>query len=108
MQHVGARRAGDVGAVVDREQGAVPAGGVGQDLAGGQFLARLQRPEPLLAGRPLVAQLDDVHAAGQGGVGELGQVAALAARVGAQIQPRGGQDGESSIHGTLHTETLAR
>jgi hypothetical protein len=32
----------------------------------------------------------------------------LAARVGAQIQPGCGQNGESSIKGTLHTETLAR
>ena len=95
VQHVGAGRAGDVGAVVDREQGAVPAGRVGEDLAGRQLVARLQRAEPLLAGRTLVAQLDDVDAAGQGGVGELGQVTALAAGVGAQVQPALRRDGES-------------
>ena len=88
VQHVGAGRAGDVGAVVDREQGAVPAGRVGQDFACGQLVACLERAEPLLTGRTLVAQLDDVHSAGQRGVGELGQVAALAPGVGAQIQPR--------------------
>ena len=88
VQHVGAGGAGDVGAVVDREQGAVPAGRVGEDLARRQLVAGLERAEPLLTGRPLVAQLDDVHPAGQGGVGEFGQVAALATRVGAQIQPR--------------------
>lgn len=104
VQHVGAGRAGDVGAVVDGEQGAVPAGRVGQDLAGGQLVARLQRAEPLLPGRPLVAQLDDVHAAGQGGVGELGQIAALPAGVGAQVEPRGGQ----SCQTLMHTATLAR
>ena len=87
MQHVGAGRAGDVGAVVDREQGAVPAGRVGEDLARGQLVARLERAEPLLTGRPLVAQLDDVDPTGQGGIGELGQVAAFTPRVGAQIQP---------------------
>ncbi len=56
VQHVGAGRAGDVGAVVHREQGAVPVGRVGQDLAGGQLVERLQRTEPLLTGRPFVAQ----------------------------------------------------
>ncbi len=81
VQHVGAGRAG-----------------------GGQLVARLQRAEPLLPGRPLVAQLDDVHAAGQGGVGELGQIAALPAGVGAQVEPRGGQ----SCQTLMHTATLAR
>jgi hypothetical protein len=50
VQHVGAGRAGDVGAVVDGEQRAMPAGGVGEDLARGQLAAGLQRAEPLLAG----------------------------------------------------------
>ncbi|BDB40275.1 hypothetical protein IWGMT90018_07210 [Mycobacterium kiyosense] len=85
VQHVGAGRAGDVGAVVHREQGAVPVGRVGQDLAGGQLVERLQRTEPLLTGRPFVAQLDDVHPPGQRGVGKLGQVAAFPAGVGAQV-----------------------
>ena len=104
MQHVGAGRAGDVGPIVDREQGAVPAGRVRKDLARGQLVARLERSEPLLTDRTLVAQLDDVHSAGQRGIGELGQVAALTARVGTQIQPCCGETGS----GFVHTATLAR
>jgi hypothetical protein len=104
VQHVGSGRAGDVGAVVDREQGAVPAGRVRQDLACGQLVARLQRAEPLLTGRSLVAQLDDVHPTGQGGIGELGQVGALTPRVGTQIQPRCRKSGNRVVH----TATLAR
>jgi hypothetical protein len=101
VQHIGAGRAGDVGAVVDREQGAVPASRVGKDLAGGQLVARLERAEPPFTGRPLVAQLDDVDPTGQGGVDELGQVAALTARVGAQVRPRGGKT-------FVHSATLSR
>ena len=104
VQHVGSGGAGDVGTVVDREQGAVPAGRVGQDLAGRQLVAGLERAEPLLTGRTLVAQLDDVHPAGQCGLGELGQVAALAPRVGAQIQPRPRETGKTFVH----KQTLSR
>ena len=107
VQHVGARRPGDVGAVVDREQGAVPAGRVGEDLACGQLVACLERAEPLLTGRTLVAQLDDVHSACQRGIGELRQVAALASRVGAQIQPRLVEAGETGT-GLVHIPTLSR
>ena len=106
VQHVGAGRAGDVGAVVDREQRAVPAGRVGQDLERGQLVAGLQRAEPLLTGRTLVAQLDDVDPAGQRGVGELGEVAALAARVGAQVQPGGGQPVERQRSRHVHSARL--
>ena len=66
--------------------------------------ARLERAESLLTGRSLVAQLDDVHPAGQGGVGELGQVAALAPRIRTQIQPGGSKTGNRLVH----TATLAR
>lgn len=104
VQHVGPGRTGDVGPVVDREQRAVPAGRAREDLAGGELVARLQRAEPLFTSRSLVAQLDDVHPAGQGGVGELGQVAALAPRVGTQIEPGGGKTGNTIVH----TATLAR
>ena len=86
VQHVGARRQRDVGAVVDRQQRVVPARRVGEHLERLQFLARLQRAEPLLTGRALVAQLDDVDPARQRRVGEFGQVTALAAGVGAEIQ----------------------
>jgi hypothetical protein len=47
--------------------------------------------------------LDDVHPAGQCGVGELGQVTALAAGIGAQIQPGGRETGKRFVH----TATLA-
>ena len=98
VQHVGARRQRDVGPVVDRQQRAVPAGRVGEHLQRGQFVARLQRPEPLLPGRSLVAQLDDVDPAGQRRVGELRQVTALAAGVGAQIQRGASAASRSRVH----------
>ena len=101
VQHVGPGGVRDVGAVVDREQGAVAASRVGEDLAGRQLIARLERAEALFTGRTLVAQLDDVHPAGQRGVGELRQVAAFAPRVGAQIQPRPGKT-------FVHKQTLSR
>ena len=104
VQHIRAGRAGDIGTVVDREQGTVPTGRLGEYLARGQLVARLEGAEPLLTDRPLVAQLDDVDSAGQGRVGELGQVATLAARVGTQIQPRRRETGD----GAVHTATLAR
>ena len=87
VQHGGAGGAGDVGAVVDGQQGAVPPRRVGEHLQRRQFVARLQRAQPLLTGRALVAQLNDVHPAGQRGVGEFGQIATVATRIGAQIEP---------------------
>ena len=50
------------------------AGGVGQDFQGGKLAAGLHGAESLFAGRSLVPQLDDVHSAGQRGVGEFGSV----------------------------------
>jgi hypothetical protein len=79
----------------------VPAGRVGEDLARGQLVACLKRAESLLTGRTLVAQLDYVHPAGQGGVGKLGEVAALASGIGAQVQRRLGKT-------FVHNVTLAR
>ena len=72
VQYVGAGRARDVGTVVDRQQCAVAPRRVGEYLQRRQFVACLQRAEPLLTCRSLVPQLDDVHAAGQRRVGELG------------------------------------
>ena len=86
MQHVGARRAGNIGAVVDREKRAMAPGGVGEHLERGQFGARFERAQPLLTDRTLVPQLDDVDSAGQRGVGELGKVTAFTPGIGAQIQ----------------------
>ncbi len=78
----------DVGPVVDGQQCVVAARGVGEDGQRLEFLARLQRPEPLLTRRALVPQLDDVDPACQRRVGEFGEVAALAPGVGAQVQLR--------------------
>ena len=49
VQDVGPGGPGDVGAVVHREQGTVPARRVGEDLERRKLVARLQRPEALLA-----------------------------------------------------------
>ncbi len=82
VQHVGPRGQRHVGAVVDGEQRVVAAAGVREHLQRRQFVARLQ---------PLLAQLQQVHPAAQGGVGELGEVAALAAGVGADVEPGAGE-----------------
>jgi hypothetical protein len=87
VQHGCAGGAGDVGAVVDGQQGAMSARGIGEYFQSCQFVARVQGAQPLLTRRALVAQLNDVHPAGQGGIGEFGQIAAIATRIGAQIQP---------------------
>ena len=91
VQHGGAGGTGDVGAVVDGQQGAVPPRRVGEHLQRRQFVAGLQGAQPVLRGRALVAQLNDVDPAGQRGVGELGQIASVATRIGAQIKTRGGE-----------------
>ena len=99
MQHVGVGRAGDVGPIVDGQQCVVATRGVGEHLERGELTAGLKRSEPLLACGSLVAELDDVHPAGQRGIGERGQITALAAGVGAQIQRRRSQP----IAGLVHT-----
>ncbi len=85
MQHVGVGGQRDVRPVVHGQQRAVPGAGFGDDLQRGQFLPGLKG-----FGR-LVAQLHDVHPAGQRGVDELGEVTAVPARVRAQVQPCVGQ-----------------
>ena len=92
MQHVRAGGERDVGAVVHREQRTVPGAGVGQHLEGRQLVARLERSVG-----PLVAELDDVDATGEGGVGELGEVATTAAGVGAEVEPRVGEAGSQGV-----------
>ncbi len=103
VQHVGARRQRDVGAVVDREQRAVAARGIGENSSASSSCAGLQRPELLLSRRALVPQLDDVDPARQRRVGEFGQVTALTAGVGAEVQRRRGQP----FTGCMHTATVA-
>ena len=78
------------------------AGRVGQHLERGQLGAGLQRAEALLADRALVAQLDDVDATGQRGVDELGEVAALAPGIGAQVQAGGRRGGSWGLGGIWH------
>ena len=81
---------------------------VGQDLQCRQLATGLKRTEPLLAGRALVPQLDDVHPAGEGRIGELGQVAALASGVGAQVKPGPRKSGASKSGSRwVHTATVA-
>jgi hypothetical protein len=50
----------------------------GEHLQGSKLQARLQR---------LVPQLDDVHAAGQRRVGEIGEIPAICPGIRAQVQP---------------------
>ena len=95
VQHVGPRGASDVGPVVDGQQGPVAARRVGEYLQRGQLGAGLQRAEALLTDGALVPQLDDVDSAGQRGVDELGEVTALATRIGAQVQAGLGEAGPS-------------
>ena len=91
MEHRSPGQRGDVRPVIDGPQPpvALRAAGV-QDLQQFQFLGRLEG---------LVAQLDDVHAAGEGGVHEVREVAAVLAGIGAEVQAGGGVDGILA-HGT--------
>lgn len=82
VQDVGADGVRDVGAVVDREELAVAAGALGEDPQVFEFLTGFHA---------LVAELDDVDAAGEGGVEELGEVALPLACVRAQVEPGVGQ-----------------
>ena len=102
MQHVRPGGARDVGAVVDGQQSAVPARRVPENLQRRQLLARLHGPEALFADRALVAQLDEVDTSGQRRVGELGKVAALAAGIGAEVEPGGGKTSARGIDGIRH------
>ena len=79
MQDVGVGGEGEVGAVVDRQQRPVAPRGPAQHREGGELVARLEA---------LLAQLDDVDAAAQRRVGELGEIALRGAGVGAQVEPR--------------------
>ena len=84
MQDVCAGQRGNVGAVIDCEELAVFSGDLGEDLHGGNLVASVDF---------LVAQLDDVGAAFVTGVQELAQIAAGCARVGAEVQAGGGEEG---------------
>ncbi|SHO94583.1 Uncharacterised protein [Mycobacteroides abscessus subsp. abscessus] len=98
VQDVGARGPGDIGAVVDREQRAVTCGGLAQNRQILEFLGGLQPAELPLTRRSLVAQLHDVHPARQGSVHELGEITALPASVGAEVQVSGLKPGRTRVH----------
>jgi hypothetical protein len=80
---------------------------VGKHLEGGQLGAGLQRPEALLADGTLVAQLDDVDSARQRGVDELGEVTALTAGVGAQVQLGLGQSASETFLRIRHIRDVS-
>jgi hypothetical protein len=79
VQHLGTSGQRDVGPVVHRQQRPVAPAGVGEYLQGCQFGTRIQG---------LVPQLDDVHAAGQRRVDELGKIPTCGPRIRTQVQPR--------------------
>lgn len=106
MQHVGPGGQGDIGAIVDGQQSAVAACGVGQDLERFEFLTGLKRPELFLTRGALVTQLDQVDAAGECRVGEFGQVTAFTTGVGAQIQRGALQALDGKFDGLVHTVTV--
>ncbi|MDT5227303.1 MAG: hypothetical protein QOH94_1096, partial [Mycobacterium sp.] len=89
------------GAVVDGQQCAVAARGVGEHLKRCQLVTRFERAQRQLGGGTLVAQLNHVHPAGQGGVGEFGQVTAITAGIGTEVEPGAGEPVT-----WVHTETL--
>ncbi len=72
MKHVGARGERHVGAVVHREQRAVPFARLREDF---------QVPQLVPGFEALLAELDDVHPAGQRRIEELRQVATVGTRV---------------------------
>ena len=82
VKHVRAGREGHVGAVVHRQQAAVPT------ARGGEYL---QQRELFRGLEALLPQLHDVHPGGQHGVEEPGQVALAPPRVRAQVKPRIGK-----------------
>ena len=84
MQHVGTDRAGDVRPVVHGEQRAMPVAGP----------AERRKERHLVRGlKALLPQLNDVYPGPENGVEEVCQVSLPLPRVGAQVQPGGGQPG---------------
>ena len=99
VQHGGTGDRGDVGAVVHRPQGAVAFGRIAEHGEQLELGGRLE---------PLVAQLDDVDAAREGGVDELGEVALPVAGVGAEVQAGGFERHDASVAaGADRVEALA-
>ena len=84
VEHRRAGERGEVRTVVDGPEPAVPAARLLQDPEQFEFLGRLDG---------LVPQLDDVDAAGEGGIHEVPEIAAVLAGVGAQVQAAAGAPG---------------
>ena len=87
VEDVGAGSHREIRAIVDGQQCAVASRCGRENAQRHQFVLGLERAELALTGRAFVTQLDDVDSAGQCCLGELREVAFLAARVGAQVQP---------------------
>lgn len=77
MEDIGADEGGDVRAVVDREELPVRASRTSEDLQCCEFIGGADR---------LVAQLDDVDAAGVRGVEEALQISGAGASIRAQVE----------------------
>ena len=88
VQHGGAGDLCDVGAIVDGPEPAVTGGRVREDAQQIELLATLQR---------LVPQLDDVDAARERGIHEIGEVALTGSSVGAEVEARGGEGHALSV-----------
>ena len=92
VQYIGTDRTGNVGPVVHREQRGMPVAGT----------AERGKKRHLVRGlKALLAQLDDVHAGPEDRIKEPGQVSLPLPRVGAQVQPGGGQPGAQVTGGTV-------
>ena len=80
MKNRRAGEAGDIRSVIDRPEPGVTVGDRAQNLEIVKFLGRVDI---------LIAQLDDVDPAGEGGIHEVGEIAAIFSGIGAEIQPGG-------------------
>ena len=80
---------------------------VGEHVAQEEAFAPAGMGADQIGAEALVTQLDDVDAAGQCGLGEIGQVAGVAAGIGAQVEPGGGQPIEREGIRALHEPRLA-
>ena len=109
VQHVGAGRDRDVRPIVDGQKLAVGVGDLAQDGQRCELLRGLHRPQRALAGRALVAQLDDVHPRRQRRIREPRQLAEtrvnVAASIGDQVQ---GRIGELPAARVAHVRTPGR
>ncbi len=78
MQHRSTGRVRDVGPIIDREQLAVPSRRIREDFQEPKLVTRL---------KSLLSELDDVHAIGQYGVQEFGEVTLVLPGVRTEIEP---------------------